>query len=637
MENGGGIDRAVHHVADGLAVDWQAFALSATKPDERAALECLQIIDALARAHRVEDSHRLTPPELLETGPNLPAGADAAASGAQLWGRFRLLQEVGAGGNGSVYRAWDPDLEREVAIKILHRHVGNADLRRKVLQEGRALAKVRDANVVSVLGVEAFGAEVGLCMEFIQGETLEGLLRTHGMLNAREAALWGQDICRALAAVHLAGFVHRDVKPQNVMRDRTGRIVLMDFGTGLNLDELTAEAGVRIVGTPLYMAPEVLAGQPAGLASDVYGVGVLLYHLATAAYPVEGRTVDEIKAAHMQGRRTPLAERRGDLPLVFRQIVDRALAARPEERWPSAAAMLDALAHFVANADEHVVARKATVLGVSALSLGAVLIGLGALSSKYFNSFVLGRDNFVHESVWEWMYWGAHSLISPSVLFMIALLGCSLLLVIRRILVGLSASARRLEEAVVRRARGLCDDVWMASAWALVTACVVLAAAWWTNLPMLSMIVGLFPHNISNAPVDKLLFLGPDQLYAHEDYRVWFIWSTILSGAVWVPVIRFAARRRQPINPLMRLGGAIVFALSLALLDLPYRAFSKNALETATWEGKHCYVLGERDQDLLMFCPELVTPRNRLVPKNTAGLRRLGVKEKVFDRIGSTP
>src|SRR5688572_18217012 len=111
MHRGRAIDHAVAHVADGLAIDWQAAALSATTQDERAELECLRIIDALARAHRTGDGHTLTPPDRLPTRQEAPAGANApAAAGVQLWGRFRLLQEVGAGAYGSVYRAWDPDL-----------------------------------------------------------------------------------------------------------------------------------------------------------------------------------------------------------------------------------------------------------------------------------------------------------------------------------------------------------------------------------------------------------------------------------------------------------------------------------------------------------------------------------------------
>ncbi len=553
-----------------------------------------------------------------------------------MWGRFHLLQEVGAGAYGSVHRAWDPDLERVLAIKILHRHVGDSDLRGRILHEGRALAKVRDTNVVNVLGVETLGNEVGLCMEFVQGETLEALLRTHGTLNAREAALWGQDICRALSAVHLAGFVHRDVKPRNVMRDRTGRIVLMDFGTGLDLYALSAEDRMDIAGTPPYMAPEIFAGEPATMASDCYSVGVLLYHLVTAAYPVEGRTVEEIRAAHEQGRRTLLGERRADLPVRFRQIVDRSISAKPEERWPSAAAMLEALEQFIANADEHPLARRAVKAAATVLGVTTILGALGAINSKYYNSFVLGRDNFVNESVYEWVYWGAKSLTAPLVLFMIAVLGLSLLLVIWRLILGLSTSARRLDDAARELGRRLrVNEVPMASSWALLTSSAVLAAIWWHFLPMWLMIMDL--RDISDVPTEKLQFLSPDYYGAREDYRVWFTWSVMIAAAVWIPVFRLARRSGQRVNRLMLFGGAIVLTLSFLLLDVPYRAFSQSKLETAILDGRSCYVLGEREADLLVFCPELAPPRSQTIPKDAAGLRRLGVKENVFERIRSTP
>ncbi len=118
---------------------------------------------------------------------------------------------------------------------------------------------------------------------------------------------------------------------------------------------------------------------------------------------------------------------------------------------------------------------------------------------------------------------------------------------------------------------------------------------------------------------------------------MWFTWSTIVSAAVWVPVMRLAAPQRaacEPADAVRRRGR--VHAVP-GLLDLPFRAFSQNELETATWEGKHCYVLGERENDLLLFCPELAPPRSVPVPKDAAGLRRLGVKENVFERIRSTP
>ena len=138
----------------------------------------------------------------------------SAGTAVETWGRYRLVEKVGEGSFGSVYRAWDSELEREVAVKILHPRVANSQLKSRLLREGRALAKVRHPNVVSVLGVESHGDRVGLCMEFVRGETLATVLGRRGAFNAREAALIGEDVCRALAAVHRAGFVHRDVKAE---------------------------------------------------------------------------------------------------------------------------------------------------------------------------------------------------------------------------------------------------------------------------------------------------------------------------------------------------------------------------------------------------------------------------------------
>jgi serine/threonine protein kinase len=283
-----------------------------------------------------------------------------------------------------VYRAWDPELEREVAIKILHPHVADRTLKQRLLQEGRALAKVRHPNVVNVLGVEAHEERVGLCMEFVYGETLDAVVRTHGVLNAREAVGIAEDLCQALSAVHRAGFIHRDIKAKNVMREREGRIVLMDFGTGRSVDRPEIQGDVA--GTPLYMAPEVLAGEPASVCSDVYSLGVLIYHLVTAAYPVEARSLDEIRDAHARNQRSLLSERRPDLPVSFIRVVSTALAPDPRDRCPTAAALLEALGTIHAGADTKVDHRRRVAV-VAALPVVAVcgLAALGALTSAAFN------------------------------------------------------------------------------------------------------------------------------------------------------------------------------------------------------------------------------------------------------------
>src|SRR6185437_5147759 len=166
----------------------------------------------------------------------------------------------------------------------------------RIAREGRLLARIRHPNVITVHGVEIHEGRVGLCMELVRGTTLEDVLRKRGSFSAREAALVGIDLCRALAAIHAAGLIHRDVKAQNVMREDGGRIVLMDLGTGREADDHAGRAIRELAGTPLYLAPEIFVGAAASALTDVYSLGVLLYRLVSGAFPVRAATVDELEA-----------------------------------------------------------------------------------------------------------------------------------------------------------------------------------------------------------------------------------------------------------------------------------------------------------------------------------------------------
>jgi eukaryotic-like serine/threonine-protein kinase len=289
-------------------------------------------------------STRSNPLRTAAATPGAPSGSSGAESDApERWGSLIVRERVGAGVFGEVYRAYDEQLQREVALKLLRVGSRSSDrLAAKVLNEGRLLARLRHPNVVLVHGVEARGDRVGLWMEFVRGCTLEQLLERQGLFGAREAALIGQDLCRALAAVHAAGLVHRDVKAQNVMREEGGRVVLMDFGTGVPAREDESGRAAPAAGTPLYLAPELLDGGEATAASDLYSLGVLLYHLVTGGYPVVAASLAELREAHQRGRRR-LQDARPDLPDAFVQAIDRALAPHPAERHVSAGAMQEAL------------------------------------------------------------------------------------------------------------------------------------------------------------------------------------------------------------------------------------------------------------------------------------------------------
>ncbi|AMY09419.1 Serine/threonine-protein kinase PrkC [Luteitalea pratensis] len=328
-------------IADGAAVDWSNLALSTPEP-AAALIDGLQLLEAVARAHEAAMSPVEGLYERREHDSLLhPEGRTREADDdpGVVWGPLTVIEKVGYGSYGDVYRAWDTRLDREVALKLLrHRAAVEGELGRAVIDEGRLLARVRHPNVVIVHGAERIDGRVGIWMEFIHGQTLAAELEERGPFDAVDVARIGVALCSALAAVHDAGLLHRDVKAQNVMRDRSGRVVLGDFGTGIELASDDAPASVRVAGTPLYIAPDVLDGTPASVASDLYSLGVLLYHLATGEFPVEGRSVREVRDSHRAGRRTLLVSRRPDLDPSFVEIVDHLLDAGPDRTYGSAAA-----------------------------------------------------------------------------------------------------------------------------------------------------------------------------------------------------------------------------------------------------------------------------------------------------------
>jgi tetratricopeptide (TPR) repeat protein len=356
-------------VADGEQVDWSAVEELATDERERALIARLKIIAEIGDVHRSTDDagpapgdppgddvstmdvrgrvvgHIRPAVQAAGGGAAAPQPGDPASTGVR-WGRLLLQERVGAGVYGEVFRAFDESLRRDVALKLLRQGGRSADLlAAKVLNEGRLLARVRHRNVVTVHGVDTHDGRVGLWMEYIRGNTLEQLIERQGPFGGREASLIGQDLCRALAAVHAAGLVHRDVKAQNVIREEGGRLVLMDFGTGLLLTDDEAVKASPVAGTPLYLAPEVLAGADASPQSDIYSLGVLLFHLVTGSYPYVARSLAELRRVQDRGDRKRLHDLRPDLSEGFVHVVERALEPNPAERYASVGAMQRGLTH----------------------------------------------------------------------------------------------------------------------------------------------------------------------------------------------------------------------------------------------------------------------------------------------------
>ena len=353
------IDELAAAVLDGEPVDW-AGAESGAGADARL-VKHLKLVASIARVHQ-----------------DVLPGASHTSSGPislhavlpERWGHLRVLERVGRGAFGEVFRAWDTRLDREVALKVLAAPAWSHPQRGTIIQEGRLLARVRHPNVVTIHGAEQIGEQVGLWMEFVRGQSLEQLLRQGTVFSSVEVARIGLDLAGALSAVHAAGLLHRDIKAHNVIRAEDGRIVLMDFGTGKELDDTSSS---DLAGTPLYLAPEVMAGQPATVRSDTYSLGVLLYHLLTNSYPVRGRTIRDVRRAHERNERVGLRIARPDVRPALARVIARACDPDPQRRY----ANVEALARDLATLQ-----RRPGVRVRYALAAAAVIVFVAVLASE---------------------------------------------------------------------------------------------------------------------------------------------------------------------------------------------------------------------------------------------------------------
>jgi serine/threonine-protein kinase len=323
---------AAARIADGEQIDWGSITDTLPSAEDRALAEELAVVAHIAAGHR--QLHQLLPLNA-DTPPNLIP--DRAR-----WGHLDLLNIVGRGSYGTVYRAWDTRLERLVALKLFH-GAANPDA---VMQEGRMLARMRHENVVTVYGADVLDGVAGIWMELVHGRTVDNVIKGEGPMSAREAAAVGVDIARALTAVHTAGLLHCDVKAQNVVRESGGRVVLMDFGAGRLVPEARDSDDLSdVAGTPRYMAPELFeAGATATRASDIYSFGVLLYYLVSGKFPVDGKTLGELRKSHQDGHPRPLGDVCRGVPAAFTALVMRTIDRDPAKRPESAGDVQAALA-----------------------------------------------------------------------------------------------------------------------------------------------------------------------------------------------------------------------------------------------------------------------------------------------------
>ncbi|HPF61067.1 MAG TPA: serine/threonine-protein kinase [Gemmatimonadales bacterium] len=259
-------------------------------------------------------------------------------------GKYQLLERLGEGGMGTVYRARDEMLDRDVAIKVLRPDlVRQQALVERFRTEAIALARLAHPRIATLYGLERDGDELYMVMEFLRGETLEALVQRQGRLSWRRAAEICAQIAEALDHAHDHGVVHRDIKPANVMIGPGGAVKVMDFGIARMAGSSRQTRHGHSVGTPAYMAPEQLRGEECDGRTDLYALGAVFYELVTGRVAFEADSDYKLMMQQLNDPPPPPSASNPELPAIVDATVLRAMAKRPGDRYASAAAMRNAL------------------------------------------------------------------------------------------------------------------------------------------------------------------------------------------------------------------------------------------------------------------------------------------------------
>jgi serine/threonine protein kinase len=385
-------DALVRSISDDAMVDWDAGA--SRGGGSESAVRALRDVARIVAFNR--ELQRSPDHDALSSTPD-------ASQSLERWGELTLLEPLGSGGSGEVWRAWDAKLRREVALKFLKTRISSGassaatgaagsaspgDAR--LFDEARALARIRHPGVVTVHGIAEHEGRTGMWMEQLRGATLAEAIERGGALPPSEVVRIGLDLSRALEAVDAAGLVHRDLKPSNVVLEESGRVVLTDFGLGRDR-RLGDSEGPCISGTPVFMAPEILGGAPATVRSDLYALGVTLRWALTGRVPFAARTIEELKAEAKAGPATSLATERPEGPQALITAIEHAMSPEPQSRFSSASAMKSALEEVLAQIGG---AGHARVRAPRRLPIAAViLVGVAAATWVVLRNGAPSRDS----------------------------------------------------------------------------------------------------------------------------------------------------------------------------------------------------------------------------------------------------
>ncbi len=276
----------------------------------------------------------------------LKIGLGLEEADREMLGPYEILGEIGRGGMGRVYRAYERSLNRIVALKVLPKELtSNASYLKRFQREAQTAASLHHPNIVPIHAIGEADGVWYFAMEYIRGKNLAEYVKSEELLRPRQVVNIISQCARALDVAHKAGILHRDIKPQNIMIDRTGRVRIMDFGVAKRIDSEVSEKTIEgaFLGTLRYASPEQCAGELLDERSDLYALGIIFYELLTGKVPFESDSTLQMLRQKILGENRFLAEDRPDLAPALIRIVDRLLSSEPEGRIATADLLIEEL------------------------------------------------------------------------------------------------------------------------------------------------------------------------------------------------------------------------------------------------------------------------------------------------------
>ncbi len=301
----------------------------------------------------------MLPGEAQMPSGTLPGGDQSSDQLVQQVGRYQILERLGRGGMATVFRANDPTIGRDVALKFLHASLCEGeDYRARFLQEARAAGGLSHPNIVVVHDVGEIEGRPYMAMELLSGISLSEELEKSKTIAVHDVVVMGIQLARALDYAHGRGIIHRDIKPGNIMRLSGSRTIkVTDFGIAHIDDNAGGESSLRtrvgdVLGTPQYMSPEQTRGDKLDGRSDLFSVGIVLYQMITGVRPFRGDSLVAVATKIANEEAPPIDRERNDVPASLRRVVDRCLAKQPAQRFQSGAELANALVKVLAELDE---------------------------------------------------------------------------------------------------------------------------------------------------------------------------------------------------------------------------------------------------------------------------------------------